>query len=264
MNVFEHLEQRPNLVPGRYYTKELTPDGKSVAEVNIYNDPEEKGKKIAKLSFIRSTNTHKFKDLMKAFLCQAKKKGYTKVKLEDDALFTKEVDGEDCTYRALFYRLFEGKNSLYIDQGFRPIVDISREKAILLKATLKTIKEFATLLPEELQAKIKDVPDEKLFRTWVLEQDCMIMREFINKIEAVAAKLKAETNITNDAREFLKSWRAYYQAHQHLERIPECTKSGGGLRSRTYSSSRGKYKRGNTRKNRRNRKISAKTRNSRK
>lgn len=214
------------------------------------------------LSFIRSTKDYPFKETMKKFLCYAEKNGFIRVKLEDDALFS---DGE-CMYRALFYRVLTGKDSLYVDQGFKPTVGVSVEKDILSKASVRTIKNF---LPAEFQSKIKNISDNDFFRNWIFRQkneNCMLMRELINKIDTIARQqqLKPNNSLSNEAKQFLTSWRKYYLAHTDLQRDPACSEGGGGLRSRTRSSSRGKYQRRNTRKNRRNRKMPGRTRNSRK
>lgn len=246
--------------------KKSEKEGRLESEARINEDSpivviKPEGKTLT-LSFIRSTKEYPFKQTIKYFLCYAKENGYTRVKLEDDALFS---EGE-CVYRALFYRAFEGKDSLYVDQGFRPIVDVSDKKNILFKATVRTIKNF---LSDEFQSKIKNISDNDFFRNWIIKQkkeNCMLMRELINKIDAVARQqeLKPNNSLADEAKQFLTAWRKYYEAHQVLEREPACAEGGGGLRSRTRSSSRGKYQRRNTRKNRRHRKVSGRTRNSRK
>lgn len=219
------------------------------------------------LSFIRSTKEYPFKQTIKYFLCYAKEKGYTRVKLEDDAFFSEG----DCMYRALFYRAFRGKDSLYVDQGFKPLIDIKDEKKILEKTPVKIIKEIMDVEPnQEFQDLLNTAtPDENnnSFGEWILEKGCENIRKFINKIDFIASKKKDTPpykDLSNEAKQYLTAWRKYYEAHQVLEREPGCAEGGGGLRSRTRSSSRGKYQRRNTRKNRRHRKVSGGTRNTRK
>jgi hypothetical protein len=255
-NSLEHPEGHP--IEGRLVSKETvdvqlgtTKETKPIVEVQPQGS-------TLKLAFIRSNPpTHPFKTLMKQFLCYAKAKGYTKVKLEDDAMFT-TTEGDPCVYRALTYRLFQGKNSLYVDQGFHPTTDVTAEKERLLAATVKQVKEIAPHLPEELASQLISAPDDKLFRNWILEQPCATMREFVNKIDFAAHKRNVTKNIGSYGRQYLEDWKQYIKAHQELSREPECAEGGGRLRSRTRTSSGRKHKRRVTRKNRRHRKGSTK------
>jgi hypothetical protein len=255
-NSLEHPEGHP--IEGRLVSKETvevqvgsTKETKPVIEVQPNGS-------TLKLAFIRSNPpAHPFKTLIKQFLCYATEKGYTKVALEDDAMFTNPED-KTCVYRALMYRLFQGKNSLYVDQGFHPTTNVSEEKERLLAVTVKQMKEITPHLPESLASQLTSAPDEILFRTWILEQPCLTVREFINKIDFAAGKLKATTNIGPHGRQYLEDWKKYIRAHQDLQREPVCSKGGGRLRSRTRTSSGRKHKRRVTRKDRRHRKGSKK------
>lgn len=252
-------------VPARLVSIETKP----VEEKNINGTPRIVQKPIVEitpdgstlqLSFIRSTKEFPFADLMKQFLCYAAEQGYTKVKLEDDAMFTNDAD-VTCVYRALIYRLFQGKDSLYVGKGFRPAVNVTEEKKRLVSATVGQVKEIVNLLSPKfsenltnVRAELMAAPDERNFGEWILEQPCHTIREFINKIDSATGKLKATTNIGAHGRQYLEDWKKYKQAHNILEREPVCSEGGGRLRSRTRSSSGRKHKRRVTRKDRRYRK----------
>ena len=223
---------------------------------------------ILELTFIRHSNDFDFKQNIKDFLCYAKNHGYQQVKLEDNAIFSKRGNPE-CKFDALFSRLFEGKYSLYVDQQFRPTVNIEPAREVILNFRFEDAQKLLPLLSDvktnpaalEILAAPSDIP---LFRSWMLSIPCEAMRELINKIDQIARTHQDKLNDAN-ANNFLKAWRTYRTAHKSLVREPECPPlSGGRLRSKKRAASRSKHNRRVTRKSYRHRKRSQKHRASRK
>ncbi len=222
---------------GRLISTAKAPDGEAVVEIT----PQENG--VLELTFIRTAPAHPFKQTLADFLCYAKNHGFRLVKLTDDALFAQE----ECKYSALFYRLFQGKKSLYVDQGFLPSIDLEPTREILLNFRYADAQKLIPLLRGvraiEAAVELLVAPsDELLFRTWMLKIPCEAMRELINKIDQIASNYKgALDDVAVD--NFLKAWRTYRTAHKTLVREPACPPaSGGRLRSKKRAASRGKHK----------------------
>ena len=69
------------------------------------------------IKFIRTNRTYRLKELLTALYDYAKKKRYTKIKLENNATFTNKSNSE-CKFSAKILRTFQGKLSLYESQGY--------------------------------------------------------------------------------------------------------------------------------------------------
>jgi hypothetical protein len=244
---------------GRLVSTAKTSDGEAVVEITPL------GGGVLELTFIRATPEHPFKKTLQDFLCYAKNHGFRLVKLTDDALFAQE----GCKYSALFYRLFQGKYSLYVDQGFRPTVDIEPAREILLNFSFANAQKLIPLLKDvrgnEAVVDLLAAPsDQPTFRAWMLSIPCEAMRELINKIDQIAHHYQGVPK-DNAANDFLKAWRTYRTAHGILVREPVCPPaSGGRLRSKKRAASRGKHKCRVTRKSHSHRKSSRRPRASRK
>ena len=83
------------------------------------------GQLVSKLRFIRavSDKSINFTTLFNIFGCLSKKIGATKLELTDDALFYKDNNTSNAGYSALGFRVFNGKNSIYMsarELGFTP------------------------------------------------------------------------------------------------------------------------------------------------
>ncbi len=76
---------------------------------------------IGKLVFVRVSDNFSFDQLFDIFLCLSKYVNASIIELEDDARFF-DKSGSRQSYSAYKFRLFQGKKSLYINKGFKPIL----------------------------------------------------------------------------------------------------------------------------------------------
>ena len=264
MNVFKNMIQEERGNGYKFVSSLKTLNNKPVVETY------QEGDDTLVLSFVRATPELRLNDLMPQFLCYAAKQPHiTKVKLEDDALFTDRDDAR-CQYRALLFRALIGKPSIYSTYEFTPTTNVSNELRIISNYTIKQARD--ELLPlkdvvraydgnRELFEKIvraegKDGKD--LFGNYVVGLPCNDMSRLINIFDELSRKIE-QNHISND---FLESLRRYYIANKTLIRKPECKRNEGGgmVRHRARSSSRTKKYRRNTRAYRRNFRKSSKKR----
>lgn len=257
----------------RLVSREVDGSGNPLIEVQ---DEEKGGKKILVLKFIRSKKPeYTFDKLLNDVLCYGDKNGYDYVKLEDDALFT--MNG-DCMVRALMYRAFQNKNSIYVDRGFYPEnkdVELGNLKDVIYNYRVEDARNLATLLPRDIQEVIMALDASKnneRFGEWLLSQDCSFYRNVINRIEAISRKIETDeqikASVNSNTQQFLSNFRAYYLIHQNLVKNAVCMQGGKRRKSRLRRTSklpqRKHRKYGKTRKNYRNHKLSKKTRRWRK
>lgn len=193
------------------------------------------------LKFIRSEPpVFDFTHNLNYVICYAKKQGYDNVSLQDDALFT-DKDDKECIFRALFYRVFINKYSIYVDKGFTPTTctmdELNKIKNILYNFKIINAKELSLFLPKKIQKRILEIPtskDDARFGEWLVNQDCMFFREVINRI----LDKKLIENIVGMSEEliiFIKFAFAYLDIHQSLtQNVSQCktNKSSKGTRGR--------------------------------
>ena len=104
----------PHHGQARYISQESDPiTGEPVLTVDV--DPRSR---TVKLAFVRSTPSHPWDGLMRAFWlwCRARDPPPRRVALEDDAMFSEG----DCKFAALAYRLLRGQPSIYARHGYAP------------------------------------------------------------------------------------------------------------------------------------------------
>jgi hypothetical protein len=268
MNAFKNMirEERGN---GYKFVSSLeTLNNKPVVETY------QEGNDTLVLSFVRATPELRLNELMSQFLCYAAKQPHiTKVKLEDDALFTGRDDAS-CQYRALLFRALIGKPSIYSTYKFTPTTNVSNELIIIsnytieqaraellpLKDAVRTYDGNRELFEKLVKAEGKD--GEDLFGKYVVELPCNDMSRLINILNELATKTTTKIERERIHNDFLESLRRYYIANKTLIRAPECKRNEGGgmVRHRARSSSRTKKYRRNTRTHRRNFRKSSKKR----
>lgn len=256
-NVFNdlyHPEDHP--IETRLVSRAIDKNGNPLIEIQ----PSSSSPSTLILKFIRSNPPqYTFDTLLKNLLCYAADNGYEKVELEDDAMFTNGT----CTFRSLIYRVFDNKDSIYVNKGFYPKQNVLDMKTILYDYTIEDAKNLATYLPDEIQNDILSIPNEKnsdRFGTWLLSNECYFIRESLNRIEALTKKIDSLDKLSNKNKQFLKAYKDYYNAHQYLTQNAQCITNGGHLRRIPRSSRRKHWKRRTSRKSRRNRKSLKKRR----
>lgn len=248
-----HPEDHP--IETRLVSKATDKNGNPLIEIQ----PSSSSPSTLILKFIRSNPPqYTFDLLLKDLLCYAAKNGYTKVDLEDDAMFT---NGQ-CTFRSLIYRAFENKDSIYVNKGFQPRQNVKDMKNTLYNYTINDSKNLATYLPPDIRDKILAIPSDKnndRFGTWLLNNECFLVREVLNRIESLTKKIDSLIDLKSSSKQFLKAYQDYYNAHQYLSTNAQCPSISNGGRSRLRcvpgSSSCKRRKRRKTRKSRRNRKT---------
>ena len=177
------------------------------------------------LKFIRSRQPdYTLDDLMMGFFCYARENGYPLVGLEDDALF---ADG-DCKFRALTFRVFQNKKSIYAKFGYVPTIDISPHLTLLNQMSLSDSLELLYNLKgmKDLYEKAMTFGDGASFSDFITSLDCETRRTFLNRLDELA--LNYERNKTSlellnaEAKNYLLIYREYVKAHGEMTAVPEC------------------------------------------
>ena len=217
MNVFDELYHPPHLdhLPTRLVSRAENEHGEPIVEIT----PECDGTLL--LKFVRKSCNVPFNKTVEDFLLYARKEGYKKVELEDDAMFENGSCGnKDCRYRSLLYRAFQNENSIYVKLGFHPVVDIEMSKSQLYNYSIIDAKNMALYFRPDIQAKIRAIPsdfDGNRFGQWVTEQKCCVRREILNNLDSLRTKMDQLPALNERSIEFLKSFTFYYTAHRKLQ-----------------------------------------------
>jgi hypothetical protein len=173
------------------------------------------------LKFVRKSCHVPFNKIVEDCLSYARKEGYKKVELEDDAMFENGSCGnKDCRYRSLLYRAFQNESSIYVKRGFYTIEDIETSKTQLYNYTIMDAKNMAPYFRPEMQARIKAIPsdfDGNRFGQWVIEQKCCVRREILNNMDSLRTKINQMPALNERSIEFLKTFTFYYTAHRKLQ-----------------------------------------------
>jgi hypothetical protein len=209
------------------------------------------------LKFIRKSNQYTTLQLMRIFLNYAKEKGYEKVKLEDDALFSAL---ENCSYRSLLYRAFQGKPSIYTPYEFIP-ENVTTEQVNADRNTISTFtigdakrmlgKVESGTRPELQRLKIAvdvlDLDNSTPFGAWITslydvssknKENCIFMQNVINELFILSKNEKIDVfnNDDDKSKQFLRALKDYYNAHQSLVRnlADYVVKNGNQVGGRRY------------------------------
>lgn len=236
-SLFENLKQH-EFIEGRKVSIETTMDNGETKPL-IELQPSSDNTKLI-LKFIRSKNPdYTLDDLMAGFFCYARENGFTSVGLEDDALFS---DG-DCKFRALTFRVFQNKKSIYDKFGYKPKLDITGHLKILnslkLTESIQILKNLTGM--DSLVERAKSFGDDALFSDFIVSLDCEPRRTFLNRLDELALKFERnssqfhELNADAKAQEYLTKYREYVKAHEEMTAMPLCS-SKGGKRKSSYSS----------------------------
>lgn len=203
-------------IAGRLRSVEEDDQGKPLLELTKDN-----GTLI--LSFIRSKPGYDFKTILNDTLCWAGSNGFTTVKLEDDALFNQ---GRDCLYRALIYRAFQNKHSIYVDRGFGPKnkSSVERDLKTLFNFPISSAKQLFTIAPPELSKTRRDlemVRVEGPFGTWLISRPCQEFRAVMNWL----LTLSTPSNMGKappSTIPFLEAYHNYIEQHKVLTQMSAC------------------------------------------
>jgi hypothetical protein len=222
MDIFKNMNRIERGNSFKLVSKIKTDNGEPVIEIYSEND-------ILFLGFIRTTNDLRLKDIMKQLFCYAKLNRYTKIKLEDDAFFTEKTN-KNCHYRALIYRAFLNKPSIYLDFGFKSEINVTELRSYIYNYKIKEAKEelipFIGKLQLREQKKFKSIIEAKdknindLFGEYLVKlEHCEDMKFMINKLLELSSKIEKD-KISNS---FLNRLYEYYKLHQSLViNVSEC------------------------------------------
>jgi hypothetical protein len=217
-------------IEGRLVSSETNLKGEPLLELQ-FDD------KTLILKFIRSyPPCYTFKSLLSDVYCYATLNKCNKIELEDDALFS---DG-DCIYRAIIYRVFQNKLSIYVDNGFIPIggiENLNKYKDIIYNFTIENAKLMIPLfeslpVPQRVQEFIKllgslDISkNNDKFGEWLISNPCLIYREIFNRLGNLTSTINIEKTLSNEnlnqaTKDFLTAFNRYVLLHKSLERKPE-------------------------------------------
>lgn len=135
--------------------------------------------KILHISYILSKPGYSLNSLLQKAIDHAKDKSFDRAELQDDSHFLR-LGKSPCIYRALFYRAFEGKKSIYETKGWFPT---SETTSLIQIISSFTTTDAACLVPylQKIRPMPVKIPSHNTsFGRWVNEQSCNIMKYFYN------------------------------------------------------------------------------------
>lgn len=214
----------------RLVSKETNQKGQPLLELQISD-------KTLTLKFIRSNPpNYTFQSLLNDVFCYATLKNCTTIELEDDAMFSQG----DCVFRAVAYRVFQNKASIYVEKGFEPIGGIENlmnYKDIIYNFTIENAKNMIPLFSQFESSPIVKKFIENLnsidisknndkFGEWLISNDCEFYREIFNRLAILTSssyivKTLSVESLNPATKEFLTSFNKYILLHKSLEREPE-------------------------------------------
>jgi hypothetical protein len=172
------------VVEGTKYKSEITTDGESILELTVKDDN-------LYVSFIRSNETYKLDYLLKEVIAFASTLAITKLTLEDDSMFSHiRRTGEQCKHRALFQRVFDGKQSIYESKGWKPSSETSDCIRQIVSYTNNQSSDILGLLTKVQRMPPPNIPprNDESFSKWINMQDCRVLTYYYNGLVNVSNK----------------------------------------------------------------------------
>lgn len=178
------------------------------------------GDGVLHLSFVRSSPTRSLDFLLQKTLSYAKRNGFRRVELRDDAFF-KTSANSSCVHRELFHRAFDGKRGIYESKGWAPARDTGAMIACIHGFTKGAAKELGPFLNTRLLNSFAD-NDSGSFGAWINAQPCVTLNHFYNTLLALAAR-PVLPPVSAGARQFLTALHELRMANNHLSHDPAFT-----------------------------------------
>jgi len=178
---------------------------------------------ILHLSFVRSTPTKSLDFLLQKTLSYAKRNGFCRVELQDDAFF-KTNESAACMHRELFHRAFSGRKGIYESKGWKPAVQTDAMIECIAGFTKGDAKELCPLLNANAKRLLNSfaVNDQGSFGAWINSQPCETLNYFYNTLMSLAAK-RSLPPMSEKTRHFLKALHDLRIANNKLYHDPAFT-----------------------------------------
>jgi len=180
------------------------------------------GDQILHLSFVRPTALISLDFLLQKTLSYAKRNGFYRVELQDDAFFKTNADAK-CMHRELFHRAFAGKKGIYESKGWKPAVKTDNMIACIAGFTKGAAKELGPFLGAQAKRLMNSFADndQGSFGVWINAQPCETLNYFYNGLMSLAARSRAP--ISDGGRQFLKALHDLRIANNSLCHDPAFT-----------------------------------------
>ena len=174
------------------------------------------GDQVVQLSFVRSTATRSLDFLLQKTLSWAKRNGFQRVELQDDAFF-KTNAATPCMHRELFHRAFSGKKGIYESKGWKPAIQTEGMIACITGFTKGAAKELGPLL--KMRFPFAD-NDHRSFGEWINAQPCATLNHLYNGLMSLASR---PPSVSAGAQQFLKALHDLRIANNSLCHDPAFT-----------------------------------------
>jgi hypothetical protein len=161
---------------GTKYKSEITIHKESILELTVKKD-------YLYVSFIRTNETYTLDYLLNEVLTFAKKVNITNVRLDDDAMFSNiRKTGETCKHRALFQRVFDGKQSIYESKGWKPTSETTGFIRQIVSYKNNQSADIISLLTKIQKIPPPNIPpqNDESFGKWINLQECKVLTYYYN------------------------------------------------------------------------------------
>jgi len=175
--------------------------------------------RILCVSFVRAGAGFRLDSLLAATISYARKNGYRRLELEDDAFFL-----TPCPHRALFRRAFEGKPGIYESRGWRPLCDTAPLISVVASYTVSQARELQGLSPRSPRGigspASPAIPnDGSRFGVWINSQSNRVLRYYYNTLLVLSTshwRRRIEGRISQATRTFLQALHDLRMANKKL------------------------------------------------
>jgi hypothetical protein len=215
-------------IDATHYSSDETTRDRITGDIKPMLELTDLGNRVLCVSFVRPGTGPAFTltALLDAAEAWARAHTYTRIELEDDALFP-----IPCPHRALYRRAFEGKPGIYESKGWRPLRDTGPFIATIMLYTRAQARELQDIIREVCRKRGRgpqsphtpnlstaSVNDVTPFGVWINSQSPPVMRQLYNVLLILSAgRFKNKIDkLTLESKAFLEALHGLQMANKVL------------------------------------------------